>query len=207
MPREYKGRSPQFITSKERLPLALTLDKLHSLLVGQWNIPNSSFVIVDEVAYVLQDYDIQGPEIQSGHLDVYIDPLVLSWPDKEERSIIPPKDSGYLSQYSKFMKETGYGLDLLRGNPRIFEVPTVEYPLPSGNIIHLMRAYEMTNAFVRSTIMHYSLKDVDADKIKEWVNKITLIEEAATRKGDQELALLCRNRYQESMNKWQHIYI
>jgi len=100
---------------------------------------------------------------------------------------------------------TGYGLDMLRAKPEFLTNPTVKLSLPNGNIINLMRAYEMTKLFVEQTIMHYSLEDVGQDKIREWINKLVLIKNASLKKGDDILAGFCEDKLAESRKKWSRI--
>lgn len=205
MVKKRKGRSPQFPPNRERLSVDVTLDQLHKLFTSKWKIMETAYVLVDELAYVLQGYHVQGPEMKNGHIDVYVDPTFVPWPDKRERSIIPPKDSKYMEEWIDFMRKTGYGLDILRANPEFLELPVVQYTLLDGGNIHLMRAYEMTILFVEQTIMHYSLDDVGVDKIKEWLNKLVLIKDAAVKKGDQKLITLCVNKIEESQKKWKKL--
>lgn len=191
---------------RDRVNLNEALEELYSLLVMNWTLATNNFVIVDEYAYVLQGYDVQGPEVETGHIDVYVDPSRFPWPDKGERSIIPPKDSSYMDQWENFMEETGYGLDLLRASPEILVVPVVEHVLPSGNMVRLMRAFEMTNLFVQQTIMRYSLEDVGEEKVREWMGKLSLIRDAAIKRADEKLVELCKIKLEESRIKWKQIF-
>ncbi|MDP3994789.1 MAG: hypothetical protein Q8P91_03080 [bacterium] len=186
---------------KNRLPLTETLEKLDALFKS-WGLSNKDFVLVDEFAYVLQGYEISGPEVESGHIDVYTNPDSLPWLVKKERSIIPPKDSEFMNDWTMFMQETGYGLDMLRADPEIFNIHTIDFRLPNGKFIELMRAFEMTNAFVRQTLMHYSLEDVGKEKISEWLSKLDLIRKAAIKKGDTKLAGFCVEKIKECGEKW-----
>jgi len=99
MPREKKGNSSKFLPRKERLPIEIALLKLHSLLTDVWKIDEVEYVLVDELAYVLQGYEVLGTEMESGHIDVYVNPTVVPWLDKGERSIIPPKDSQQMNDW------------------------------------------------------------------------------------------------------------
>lgn len=175
----------------KKIPIDVALEKLYSLLMMSWGLAGNNFVVVDEYAYMLQGYDVRGPEVKTGHLDVYVDPRSVPWLDKGERSIIPPKDGSYMDQWENFMEETGYGLDLLRASPEILVVPVVKHVLPSGNKIRLMRAFEMTNLFVQQTIMRYSLEDVGEEKVREWMSK---------------LVGLCKIKLEESRIKWKQIF-
>lgn len=184
------------------MPIERALEALWELLTENWGIPENRYVLVDEMAYVLQGYRIEGPEVASGHLDVYIDPTSVPWPDKGERSLIPPKDSPHMNQWASFMEATGCGLDLLRAKAEFLETPTVEYRLDRGRKIYLMKAYEMTRLFVEQTILHYSLEDVGKDKMKEWIDKLGLIKNAAKAKGDDKLLRLCDDMISRSHQKW-----
>jgi len=194
------------IERNSRLPINRTLDKLLSLL-EKWDVGEKNCVLVDEFAYVLQGYDVRGPEVKSGHLDLYVNPKVLPWKDKGERSIIPPKDSSYMDDWADFMQETKHGLDMLRAEPEILQIPTVNYKLPSGKTIRLMRAFEMTKAFVKQTIMHYSLEDVGEDKIREWIDKLELIKEAARKKENTRLVEYCQVQLIKAKDKWKEILV
>lgn len=205
MPREKKGRSPQFASSGERLSIRAALSKLNSLLTRAWKVPQDQFVMVDELAYNLQGYQVNGPEMESGHIDIYVNPASIPWPDKGERSIIPPKNSVQMDEWTDFMITTGYGLDMLRAKPEFFKIPTVSFKTGDGGTISLMRAFEMTNLFIEQTIMHYSLEDVGKDKMKEWISKLSLIEKAALNRGDPKLAKFCQEKLQLSKSKWKDI--
>jgi hypothetical protein len=196
-----KGRSPQMQKTPERIPLVEALEGVCSLF-NKWGVDTKNYILVDEFAYVLQGYDVEGTEVESGHLDVYVNPQSLPWAVKEERSIVPPKDSIYMADWTAFMQTTGYGLDMLRAKPEIFEAPSIIHVLPSRNTVQTMRAYEMTEAFVQQTIMHYSLEDVGKEKIIEWVNKLEIIRGAAEKKNDGRLAKLCEDKLVESRKKW-----
>jgi len=199
-----KGKSPQLPSSSERLPLQKALEKLSSSF-NKWGLATKDYVLVDEFAYVLQGYEVKANEVESGHIDVYVNPDVLPWKDKGERSIIPPKDSIYMNGWVDFMQETGYSLDMLRATPAIFQIPTVNFTLPNGSEIKLMRAFEMTEAFVQQTLMHYSLEDVGKEKIIEWINKLKIIKSAAEKKNDKKLAEFCSIKLTETKIKWQGI--
>lgn len=204
MPRELKGRSPQMPKASEKVSLVKALETLHNLF-NKWGVQAKGYILVDEFAYLLQGYEVIATEVESGHLDVYADPQQLPWKDKGERSIIPPKDSRQMEDWVNFMQRTGFSLDILRAKPEILERPSVNYPLPSGGFIRLMKAYEMTEAFVEQTLMHYSLSDVGKEKIKEWVDKLKLIQEAAEKKNDEKTAKFCKDKLIECQKKWQDI--
>jgi len=190
---------------RKRLSIEVTLAKLHSLLTDTWKIPENEYVLVDELAYNLQGYEVKGPEMKSGHIDVYVNPLAIPWPDKGERSIIPPKDSLQMEDWANFMKSSGYGLDMLRAKPEFLALPTVGYKLQGGLVVNFMRAFEMTNLFVEQTILHYSLEDVGPDKMKEWINKLSLIKKAALKRGDNKLAEVCDEKITAGKQKWSGI--
>lgn len=178
-----------------------TLEKLHELFES-WGLNENDFMLVDEFAYLLQGYEVKGPEVKSNHIDVYINPNSLPWIVKEERSIIPPKNSEYMEKWISFMQETGYSLDMLKASQEILRAPSVKYKLPNDRYIRLMRAFEMTEAFVQQTIMHYSLEDVGKEKIKEWFDKLKLIKKAANQKDDVVLTQLCEHKIKESEQRW-----
>ena len=204
MPREMKGRSPQFQPSKERVPIGSALDKLYILFQG-WALTSNDYVLVDEFAFVLQGYEVYGKEIEDGHLDVLVNSSSLPWEHSKERSVIPPKSSRWLDEYSSYMTETKYGLDMLASKPDFLKLPTEIYYLPSGNSIRLMKPYEMTELWINQTLMRDSLKDVDIDKIKEWFNKLNLIKEAALKKDDKELEELSSKKIMEVKERWKGI--
>ena len=202
MPREMKGRSPQMPKTSERVSLVEALEEIYNLF-NKWGLSTKDYILVDEFAYVLQGYDVKGTEVESGHLDVYVNPEPLPWEVKKERSVIPPRDSIYMNDWINFMQRTGYSLDMLRAKPEIFKVPSVNHTLPNGNFIQMMRAYEMTEAFVQQTVMHYSLEEVGKEKIVEWVDKLEIIRKAAEKKKDSKLAKLCEDRLVESRKRWE----
>lgn len=189
---------------KHRLHINTALEKL-VFLFGKWGLDNKDYVLVDEFAYVLQGYDVKATEVKSGHLDVYVNPLKLPWEDKKERSIIPPIKGGYMDEWADFMKETGYNLDMLRAKPEILQIPTTEHSLSNEKKFRLMLVFEMTKAFVQQTIMHYSLNDVGEDKIREWVDKLGIIKEAAEKNKDKRLSEFCELKLAESKKKWKDI--
>jgi hypothetical protein len=204
VPREKKGISPQIEKSPERIPLEDALDKLVGLF-ADWNLNKEDYVLVDEFAYLLQGYEVRGTEVESGHLDVYVNPKKLPWKDKKERSIIPPKDSSEIVSWASYMEKTGYGLDMLRAKGNILQTPTLDYVLPSGKSIRLMKAYEMTEAFVEQTLMYYSLKDVGEEKIREWITKLKLIQKAAEKKNDSKTVKFCKDKLIECQEKWRDV--
>jgi len=110
-----------------------------------------------------------------------------------------------MDDWINFMQKTGYSLDMLRAGPQILAIPSVVYPLPSGGYIRLMRAYEMTEAFIKFTLMHYSLSDVGKEKIKEWLAKLELIQKAAEKKKDKKTARLCQDKLVECQKRWQEV--
>ena len=189
---------------KHRLPVNTALEELVSLL-SKWGLGPEDYMLVDEFAYVLQKYDVKATEVESGHLDVYVNPQKLPWKDKKERSIIPPLKGGYMDKWTDFMQETGYSLDMLKAKPKILQIPTVEHRLPNGKSIRLMRVFEMTKAFVQQTLMHYSLEEVGEDKIREWIDKLGIIKEAAEKKKDNKLSELCTRKLIESKKKWRDV--
>jgi hypothetical protein len=202
VPRTIKGKSSQLPNFSGRLPLLKTLEELWSLF-NKWGLSIKDYVLVDEFAYVLQDYDVKATEVETGHIDVYVNSSILPWKDKGERSIIPPKDSIYMDNWITFMQETGYSLDMLRAIPEILRIPTVDLTLPNGKKIRLMRAFEMTEAFIQQTLMYYSLEDVDKEKIIEWMNKLEIIKSVAEKKNDEKLAEFCDTKLAEVRIKWQ----
>jgi hypothetical protein len=199
-----KGRSPQMPKTPERVSLVEALQEIYNLF-NKWGLSTKDYVLVDEFAYFLQGYDVKATEVESGHLDVYVNPAPLPWKAKEERNIIPPKDSTCMDDWIGFMQKTGYSLDMLRAKPEILKIPSVNHVLPNGDSIQVMRVYEMTEAFVQQTIMHYSLVDVGKEKILEWMNKLEMIGEVAGKRQDSKLAKLCKDKLAESRCKWKNI--
>lgn len=188
----------------ERISLTEALQEIYNLF-NRWGLSTKDYVLVDEFAYLLQEYDVKATEVESGHLDVYVNPVPLPWKVKEERSVIPPKDSIYMDDWLTFMQKTGYSLDMLRAKPEILKIPSVSYAVLNGNSIQIMRAYEMTEAFVQQTLMHYSLEEVGKEKILEWMDKLEMIRKVAEKKKDSRLARLCKDRLAESRGKWESL--
>ena len=173
-------------------------------LFSCWKLTTSGWVVVDEIAYVLQDYEVVAREMKTRHLDVYVDTTKLPWEPSKERSIIPPADSKYFDDYSDFMEKTGFGLDMLATTPKdtIFQQPVVNYPLPNGKTVRLMEAVAMTKQFWQKTLMHYSLRDVGIDKVKEWLAKLELIQEVAQNKGRKKMARDCQRMLTQARKRW-----
>jgi len=188
----------------KEISINIALEKLYSLFSG-WGLRSEDFVLVDEFAYLLQGYEVVATEVANKHLDVYVNPQQLSWKDKGERSIIPPRDSREMDDWIDFMQETGYSLDILRAKGGILQIPSVDYPLPSGSSIRLMKVYEMTETFVEQTLMHYSLSDVGEEKIKEWLAKLNLIQKAAKKKNDEKTAKLCGDKLVLCQERWRAV--
>lgn len=189
---------------KELIPLDQALDKMLGLF-DRWGLKAKDWVMVDEFAYRLQGYDVSGPEVEEGHIDVYLNPTACPWPVKAERSIIPPLAGGFTDQWISFMEQTGYGLDLLRAKPEFLSLPRKTFQLSDGKLVQLMRAKEMTTLFVEQTIMHYGLQEVDEQKIKQWINKLLVIRDAALKRGDAPLAKFCQDKFEESKIKWKSL--
>lgn len=189
------------IINKKRVGIDKALQELGALM-SDWGLNNDQYVLVDEFAYVLQGYEAIGTEVKTGHLDVYVNPNLLPWKDKNKRSIIPSKESKHMKDWIKFMDKTGYALDILKASRETFDIPTVEYEFAKNRKIKLMRAYEMTNAFVEQTLLHYSLEDVGEEKISEWLEKLGLIEKAAVKKKYYRIAKLCRVKHKEALTRW-----
>lgn len=140
--------------------------------------------------------------MKTRHLDTYVDGNKLPWTPKAERSTIPPVNSQYMNQYSKFMQKTGFGLDILVAVPEVLEEKSVNYQLPDRRKVRLMEARAMTRQFFKQTLMHYSLEDVGPEKIKEWIDKLALIGKVAFSKNDKQLARECQEMLAEARKKW-----
>lgn len=167
-----------------------------------WGLKSKDWVIVDEMAYVLQGYPVIGEEMKTRHLDTYVDGNKLPWTPKAERSTIPPINSQYMNQYSEFMQRTGFGLDMLVAVPGVLEEKSVNYQLPYRRKVRLMEARAMTRQFFKQTLMRYSIKDVGPEKIKEWVDKLGLIRKAAFHREDTQLADDCQKMLAKARKKW-----
>lgn len=189
---------------KEFVSIDQALRKMLELF-DSWGLKTKDWVLVDEFAYRLQGYDVAGPEVKQRHIDVYVNPQACPWPEKKERSIIPPLSGGYFDQWNGYMEQTGYGLDMLRADPAFLNFPKVEYTLTDGRSVQLMRSKEMTKLFVEQTIMKYNLTEVDGKKMMEWINKLKLIRQAALLKGDVDLADFCEEKFKESRSKWHNL--
>ncbi len=171
---------------------------------GRWGLRATDWIVVDEIAYVLQGYEVIAREMETRHLDVYVDVTKLPWEPSKERSIIPPSDSEYFNEYCRFMKTTGFGLDMLATSPgdTILQQPVVNYVLPNKKSVRLMEAVAMTKQFWQKTLMHYSLEDVGIDKVEEWLAKLRLIQEVAQRKGKSAMAEDCQEMLKQARKRW-----
>lgn len=178
-------------------------------MYAKWRLGPSDWVVVDEIAYVLQEYEVVAEEMKTRHLDIYVDITKLPWEPSKERSIIPPTKSTFFDDYCQFMEETGFGLDMLATTPddAILQQPMVEYKLPNGKKVQLMEAAAMTRQFWEKTLMHYSLKDVGVDKVKEWLAKLDLIKRLAFEKGKAELAEECQKMLAEAQKRWSRVLL
>lgn len=181
--------------------LCKALDKLCILLVN-WGLSKRDFVIVDEFAYLLQGYNLKGPELKKRHLDVYVDPRVLPWSLKhQERSVIPPLNSEFMLDYENFMESTGFSLDLLTADPEILKEKKVFY-YQARKTIPLMEVVAMTEQFVRRTLLHYTLDEVGKEKIIEWIKKLERIETLAKSKKEVGLVRLTGKMLPMVRSRW-----
>ena len=176
-----------------------------SKIFRRWGPTNQDWVVVDEIAYFLQGYEVMGKEMQTRHLDIYVDTEKLPWHPSVERSIIPPPNSRFFEKYTEFMKDSGFGLDMLKKAPGIFEQPVVLYKLKNGNEVQLMEVGAMTRQFWEKTLMHYSLEDVGEEKVREWLDKLKLIRTAAIKRENRILADDCSRMIVEAQKRWSHI--
>lgn len=177
------------------------LVKLNTLLQS-WDLKTRDYVLVDEFAYFLQGYNLNGPEIKGKHLDLYVNPNSLPWQSKKERSIIPPIGSKYMRDYEKFMQSTGYSLDLLVANNEILKAKQIVYRLSDRTSFPIMEARSMTTQFVKRTLLHYSLEDVDKEKILEWLNKLEKIGDIVEGKGDRTFDKTVKSLLQKCRARW-----
>lgn len=187
----------------EREKLEFSLGILKRMYEG-WGLGLRDWVVVDEFAYVLQGYEVLGEEVRSCHLDTYVNVAKLVWTASGERSVVPPRGSVYLEGYCNFMTRTGYGLDILATslNDSILCQPMVDYLLSDGGAVQLMEVKVMTEQFWQKTLMHYQKSDVGPEKVREWIAKLGLIERAALRKEDEQLAERCRDMLARAREKW-----
>lgn len=192
------------VRKKELIPLHDALSQMLDLF-EKWKLAPYDWVMVDEFAYQLLGYDVRGNEVKTGHLDIYVNPGACPWPDKHERSVIPPVSDGFFDQWGNFMSQTGYGLDLLRAKPEFLNLPRVEYRLDNGRMVQVMKAAEMTRLFVEQTIMHYSLQEVSTEKMTEWIAKLSIIGEAAKKKEDVPLKQFCKVALEQSKRRWSQL--
>lgn len=51
-------------------------------MFASWGLDSNSWVVVDEMAYVLQGYGVVAEEMKRRHLDVYVDVTKLLWKPK-----------------------------------------------------------------------------------------------------------------------------
>lgn len=176
-------------------------------MFNKWGLTSDDYVLVDEIAYVLQGYEVIGEEMKTRHLDTYININKLPWQTSKERSIIPPADSNFFEDYCGFMKITGFGLDMLAttSDDSILQQPMINYELPSNKTIQLMEVSAMTRQFWQKTLMHYSLEDVGNDKVKEWLAKLELIGGVALKKGETQLATDCQEMLGEARERWKKV--
>ena len=181
------------------------LVKLKKLLQS-WGLSEEDYVLVDEFAYLLQGYNLEGPEIKNNHLDLYVFPDNLPWKVRPERSTFPPFDSKYSRQYEEFMKDIGFALDLLVADALILDSDRIHYKLPNSETFPLMELVDMTEQFVHHTLLHYSLEDVGEDKIKEWYKKLRKIQSLAREKQNKKLIDVTDGLAPEALAKWQEIF-
>lgn len=174
-------------------------------LLRDWGLNEEDYILVDEFAYLLQGYNIEGPEIKNKHLDLYVFPDSLPWKVSPERSTIPRSNTAYSQQYEKFMKDTGFALDLLVADALIFDSDKINYKLPNNETFPLMELVDMTEQFGYRTILHYSLEDVGEDKIKEWYRKLKKIQSLAREKGNKKLKDVVDDLVLKALVKWQEV--
>jgi hypothetical protein len=125
-----RNKEQDAIPERPEIEQALvSLEKMYA----NWGLRPNDWVVVDEIAYVLQGYKVVAEEMKTRHLDCYLDVTKLPWKPSKERSIIPPAKSSYFDDYCHFMEETGFGLDMLTTSPEdtIFQQPMVDYELPN----------------------------------------------------------------------------
>lgn len=200
----------EFVMEKDKIPEKSEIEQaLISLeaMYTRWELAPNDWVVVDEIAYVLQGYGVIAEEMETRHLDSYVDVTKLPWEPSKERSVIPPAKSTYFDDYCQFMEETGFGLDMLATTPddTILQQPMIDYELPNGKKVQLMEATAMTRQFWEKTLMHYSLKDVGVEKVEEWLAKLDLIKRVAIEKGEVEMAKECQEMLAQAQEKWRGI--
>jgi len=187
----------------ERTEIEQTLVKLEEMF-SDWGLNSKDWVVVDEMAYVLQGYEVMAEEMKTRHLDAYVDVTKLPWEPSKERSVIPPVSSKFFENFCEFMETTGFGLDMLATTPEdtILNQPMVNYELPNGKKIQLMEVGAMTEQFWQKTLMHYSLEEVGPEKVKEWFEKLKLIRQVALRKRDTQMAEDCQKMLNKAQKRW-----
>jgi hypothetical protein len=65
-----------------------------------------------------------------------------------------------------------------------------------------MEAAAMTKQFWQKTLMHYSPKDVDPEKVREGLSKLELIGRVALQKREIKLADDCQQMLTEAQQRW-----
>lgn len=187
----------------EKAEIEQTLAKLE-VMYANWELNPKDWVVVDEIAYVLQGYEVIAEEMKTRHLDTYVDITKLPWRPNKERSIIPPAKSKFFDDYCNFIESTDFGLDMLATThkDKVLKQPMVNYKLPNGKEIQLMEAKAMTKQFWQRTLMYYSPEDVSPEKVKEWLDKLELIAKVALKKRNKKLAKDCQEMLTEAQEKW-----
>lgn len=116
----------------------------------KWGLAPNNWIIVDEIAYVLQGYEVIAEKMKTRHLDSCVDVAKLSWEPSKERSVIPPAESTHFDHYCQLMEETGFRLDMLVTTPddTILQQPMVEYELPNGRRVQLIETVNNDKAIL-----------------------------------------------------------
>jgi uncharacterized protein YajQ (UPF0234 family) len=68
-----------------------------------------------------------------------------------------------------------------------------------------MEVHEMTEQFIKHTLLHYSLEDVGEHKVVEWYEKLSKLKGLASEEEDKKLVKLIENKDPEVRAKWQGI--
>lgn len=113
------------------------LESLEKLL-KDWGLFQNDWALTSQYAYRLLGYDVK---VRKGHFNILVNKKKLPWRVGEGLEIHPPEGTKAAKQYHKFVKKTGFEVDIIPASPRDFKRrahKSVLYSLPNKKQIRVL---------------------------------------------------------------------
>jgi hypothetical protein len=200
------------VTQAEHEELMSTIkDALCNLLDSQfpkWGLTEEDLIVVGEIGFGLAGIPVIGPHLsrpyRAPHLEAYILDKKYQGPKvDEEKAEHPGKVALGLRETKRIRDQYGLEImDFLVADSDILFAPKLWVDIGGKRRVQTLEPKTGVSFFADRTILFFTQGQKGIEKIKEWYDKLLLIEQAALRVGRDDVVEVCRQKIALAKKRW-----